>query len=508
MATRPRSHAGGGGGQSSTRHHQRTSGGGEDLISLLPDCVLGEIVTRLPTRDGARVQVLSSRWRHAWRSSPLNLDDRFLLRGGASRVLLLCIVSHALALHRGPGRRLRLGDVYLAGNSAAYDYWLRSPALDGLRFLEIQPGQPCLVDPRTLPPLPPPALRFAPTLRVLRIGSCSLPSAAALRFPHLETLSLCGVSVSEDALHGVLAGCPALETLVLDECVGFAQVRIASPTIRTLAVSVAHSLNPMPEVTMRQVVVEDAPRLQHLAPFRHRFSGESFELRVVSAPGLRMLGCVSRTISRLELGDGATTVFKVNSCRIDHVQQGKVVSQETRSEMRAVRLGATLGTVRSLALEDVDRTDVVCNFLRCFPCLEHLYVSAGSCPDPSIQAKQGFRSGGSYDELNPIQCLELHLRKVVLNGYKGEKSDVKFAKLFVRHARVLELMTIRFRTKHFGVLSKEWIEGQQKQLHVKDRASQHAKFQFVHDFGHNYTDLPEAIHDSSRDDPFSSWFEQ
>ncbi|CAO2040257.1 unnamed protein product [Urochloa humidicola] len=260
----------------------------------------------------------------------------------------------------------------------------------------------------------------------------------------------------------------------------------------------------MPEVTMRQIVVEDAPRLEHLAPFRHRFSGESFELQVVSAPGLRFLGCVSRTISRLELG--ADTVFKVTSCRIDHVQQGKVISQETRSEIRAVRLGTTLQTVRSLALEDVDRTDVVCNFLRCFPCLEQLYVSAGSCPDPSIQARQGFRSGGSYDELDPIQCLELHLRKIIVNGYKGEKSDVKFAKLFVRHARVLELMTIRYSTKHFGALSKEWIKDQQKQLHVKNRASRYAKFQFVHDFGHNYTDLPEAIHDSTRDDPFASWF--
>jgi hypothetical protein len=68
------------------------------------------------------------------------------------------------------------------------------------------------------------------------------------------------------------------------------------------------------------------------------------------------------------------------------VQQGKVISQETRSEMRAVRLGATLQTVKSLALEDVDRTDVMCNFLRCFPRLEKLYVSAGSCHDASVSS--------------------------------------------------------------------------------------------------------------------------
>lgn len=56
------------------------------------------------------------------------------------------------------------------------------------------------------------------------------------RLPHLELLFFRCVVVSES----VLAGCPALETLVLDECIGLAQVRISSGSIKSVAVSVVH----------------------------------------------------------------------------------------------------------------------------------------------------------------------------------------------------------------------------------------------------------------------------
>lgn len=89
-------------------------------------------------------------------------------------------------------------------------------------------------------------------------------------------------------------------------------------------------------------------------------------------------------------------------------------------------------------------------------------------------------------KLNPIECLELYLRRIVFNDYKGDKSDAKLAKFFLTKARVLESMSFRYSRSNIVSSDEDWIEDQQQQLRLKNRASESVKFLFASDEEHRY----------------------
>jgi hypothetical protein len=107
-----------------------------------------------------------------------------------------------------------------------------------------------------------------------------------------------------------------------------------------------------------------------------------------------------------------------------------------------------------------------------------------------------------YQPLDPIECLEFHLKKVVLKNYDGKKRPfIDFAKFFILNAKVLKQMEIGDLNKK----SNEWTRYQLRELQVEDRACQDAQIELSGDWyitptnnGHTY--------DLSITDPFDEPF--
>nr|CAB3455532.1 unnamed protein product [Digitaria exilis] len=257
----------------------------EDHISGLPDVILSDIVTLLPTKDGARTQILSSRFRHIWRSAPLNLNVEHL-----DGHLWSLPIFRILYKRPGPVRRFTvLFNKASAADLRLVDRWLRSHTLDGLQELEFHSyaeHRLMGVPPR---PLPASARRFSSTLIAARFGGCVFfpDDGGVHHYPLLKKLTLSNLDISETSLHAMVAGCPVLESLLLLNNHGPTRVKIASPTIRSIGVGSFWGCG-----RLKQLVVEDAPCLERSLFFegvKIDISGTTIASMTTVVPSVRVL---------------------------------------------------------------------------------------------------------------------------------------------------------------------------------------------------------------------------
>uniref|UniRef100_A0ACD5X7D2 Uncharacterized protein n=1 Tax=Avena sativa TaxID=4498 RepID=A0ACD5X7D2_AVESA len=269
------------------------------------------------------------------------------------------------------------------------------------------------------------------------------------------------VTISEDALQSILSGCPVLESLELKNTFGTARLCISSQTIKSICFCTGWRKE---SVLLQELVIADAPCLERLLPLGPQFGPAT--IRVISAPKLKILGVLSKDISELHFG---TTFFQ---------------------KMIAVSLTTKMHSVRILVLEPAGPyLDIVVNFLKCFPCLERLYVN--------FQSETGMDNSWKYDPLDPIECLELHLKEVVLKNYDGTRPSIDFAKFFILNAKVLKEMKIKLPYHRM----KNWFPKQHRLLRTENRASRDARIELTCCISENLTDNMHT-HDLSIADPF------
>ncbi|TVU39622.1 hypothetical protein EJB05_13049 [Eragrostis curvula] len=401
-----------------------TREGRPDLISRLPDEILESIITLLPTNDGGRTQILSRRWRPLWPLAPLNLEARMV---SGHEIKQAAYTDGVLRGHKGVVRRLSM----LLGVS--YPSTILSPRFDKLQEFEMYSRGSLLTLPLSL-------FRFSPTLRVLCICSeyfvLELPASleSTPQFPNLKQLIFMLVSISEKSLNGLLSRCPVLESLVLDGNTGCRRLRVSSLSLRSLGVSNGERGR---EGKLEELIVVGAPLLERLIP---RIPTCGLVIRVIQAPKLRTLGYLYDDIPTFELG---TILLE---------------------KMVPVSLSTMTRSVKILALLTSPNLHLVTGLLKCFPCVEKLYIV--SYTRMTIKNEQDY---------SPFECLDEHLKFLQITNYEEKSSDINFIKFFVLNARVLESMKFVVRD---GKCDAKWIASQHKKLQVNDRASRAARFYF------------------------------
>ncbi|KAK1661900.1 hypothetical protein QYE76_050059 [Lolium multiflorum] len=164
--------------------------GDNDLISRLPDQILHIIISHLPTISAVSTTLVSKRWRHLWHSVPLNLEiDDQLAKQNHKRI---AAVSSILAAHPGPARSVSIDPFRTTCKvDTTLDSWFRSSTLSCVENLRFDAGT-------VMRSFPLSAFRCAPTLRIVSISTCYLPEIHAnsmLLFPQLKRLLLYDVYI-------------------------------------------------------------------------------------------------------------------------------------------------------------------------------------------------------------------------------------------------------------------------------------------------------------------------
>ncbi|KAL6217110.1 hypothetical protein ACLB2K_010327 [Fragaria x ananassa] len=193
-----------------------------DRISDMPSDVRVKILSSLPIRDAVRTSVLSTNWRYIsamlphlvfYAHSISTLPHKFANA-----------VDHVLLSHIGPVYKFKLAPKHICVRD--FDRWILYVSRNSIKefILEIL-GQPYYKLPSSM--------FLCRDLTHLELHKCLLqPPSTFTGFKSLKTLKIVRVRLTGDALQNMIAHCPLLERLVVEDCDDFNQLNINAPSLQ------------------------------------------------------------------------------------------------------------------------------------------------------------------------------------------------------------------------------------------------------------------------------------
>lgn len=199
----------------------------EDRISMLPDCLLVDIIARLrETTDAIRTGTLSKRWQHLWTHVPeltfikSNVNrSTYDFFSFVDKTLTQCSLSNLINFNLSTGYDTQFESqvncfICYAVNRKVQDLQLR---LWSRIECEIRHGffftNSCFTN--------------------LFVLGCKFNPSGAINWSKLTTLHIGHSNLNEDFIENVLSGSPLLEYLVVNKCYGFKRIDITSKSVKT-----------------------------------------------------------------------------------------------------------------------------------------------------------------------------------------------------------------------------------------------------------------------------------
>ncbi|GJX17743.1 F-box/LRR-repeat protein 25-like protein [Tanacetum coccineum] len=219
---------------SMVKHHQsrsktiRFTDKQEDYISLLPDCLLIDIISRLPeTKEAIRTGTLSKRWQHLWLyvSNLIFIDTNYyqLNKNFVSFVDKTLTQRCQSNLHK-----FQIHTSYVIQFEPQVN-WIRYAISCNVQHLDL--SLPKFVLDQYM------FINSCFTHLKLKLRCCVINPTAAISWSKLASLSISEADLSEDLIQNILSGCPLLETLELKYCYGFRRVDITSKSVQNFVFS-------------------------------------------------------------------------------------------------------------------------------------------------------------------------------------------------------------------------------------------------------------------------------
>ncbi|KAF3623770.1 hypothetical protein FXO37_31719 [Capsicum annuum] len=241
----------------------------DDRISQLPDSLLIQILSLLPTVEASRTSILSKRWKYLW-TFAYNFDFEF--RSGRVKdfeSFIDYVLAHSVA---SKIEKLRLSGEFRYGESNI-NGWLSFAVERNVEHVVLRS-----YDERILFGEP---FCTCSSLKTLDITYAEFPYRKTTSWTNLKSIKMDEISLDNEAIASLLAGCPELETMELSGLHCFSRLEINSLKLKRVYLK---DLCLDKDLAESEFFVEIfAPYLKH---FRISGNLEDFELRLLDVSSL------------------------------------------------------------------------------------------------------------------------------------------------------------------------------------------------------------------------------